>query len=71
MRNKFNLEAQVYNQLIKLKDDCWINEELNSEGIEKYAAKVKQFKDAGYDVGIHELVLEQLYERLEKANIYK
>lgn len=54
------LEKELWNKLIEFKDQCWVNGRLSSYRLSEYTRKIWQFKEAGYDVKIHELILERL-----------
>ncbi len=62
------LRKKSIEELIELKDDCYINNTLEKEMVDKYAARVELYKEQGYKVRIHELVLEIFYERLNGIN---
>jgi len=51
-----------------LKDNCWKGERIDREKISLYQ-KISELKNTGLDIGIHELVLEQLKYRSEKENL--
>ena len=64
---KIGLNTQVWNKLIEFKDECWVDGNLDIKMLEEYLRKVEQFKNNGYNVRVHELVVEQLYRRLERT----
>lgn len=60
------LESITRNQLINCKEECWENSHLNPEKIKTYAEKVREYKAQGYDMRVHEYVIEQLKIKLRK-----
>ena len=58
------LEYSIKKELIALKDMCWEEERINKERIELYRKKVYKYKEHGYNVRIHELIIDKLDKRL-------
>lgn len=64
---KKTLEWELRNELIILRDRCWGPKgTIKFDKVREYEEQVKHYKNLGYSVSVHELVLENLYRKADE-----
>ncbi|MBI2449542.1 hypothetical protein HYV49_04570 [Candidatus Pacearchaeota archaeon] len=58
------LEWRIRNELVELKDNCYVNGRLNKDEVEIYDRRVRFYQSKGINLKVHEQVVEIFYQKL-------
>ncbi len=62
------LTLRMKNELVDLKESCYVNGKLNRERVDYYRTRVRFYAEQGYNPSLHESILGIFHERLNKQD---
>ena len=65
------LELRMKDELVRLKEECYVDGELKEEGIKIYKSGVRAYHERGYNTRFFESIGEELQRKLNGVNVNK